>query len=225
LTNIFLIAIIKIDMKITIYTINDCPYCKTEKEYFAAHNLQFEEKNVEQNREFLAEMLEKSNKFAGVPFTVIVNDQGVETPLKGFTKEEFDKVLGFADVAPQVSTNEPAVATAPAQVAAPSDVPAPVTEPIQPVIPPVAQAPTMPVVETPVVPPEPVAPVVENPVPPMPEAPVVPPAPIAEAPAVPPAAPVDSQLNSVMNNLQAMSQDTGTNPQVPNIPDLPQDNT
>src|SRR5690349_6022639 len=99
-------------MKITIYTINDCPYCKSEKEYLTSHNLQFEERNVEQNRQFLAEMLEKSNKFAGVPFTVIVNDQGAENTLKGFTQEEFDKVLGFADKAPvQAVATQPADTT------------------------------------------------------------------------------------------------------------------
>lgn len=223
-------------MKITIYTINECPYCKTEKEYFASHNLQFEEKNVEQNREFLAEMLEKSNKFAGVPFTIIVNDQGVETPLKGFTKEEFDKVLGFADQAAS-QTAAPATQTAPvapapvADATAPAAPQPPMQDPVQAPVQPMPQAP----VETPVVPP--IADVPSQPPAPMPPVQEVPPAPVAEVPSVPaesvapvappaPTAPVDAQLNSVMNNLQAMSQgSTGDlNSQAPSIPDLPQDN-
>jgi len=84
-----------IAMKITIYTISDCQFCKAEKEYLQKHNLPFEEKNLEQNREWLTEMLAVSNNFAGTPVTKIEKDDGRIEVLKGFTQEEFDQVLGF----------------------------------------------------------------------------------------------------------------------------------
>ncbi|MCA9372329.1 hypothetical protein KC726_05555 [Candidatus Woesebacteria bacterium] len=82
-------------MNITIYTVTDCEFSKQEKAYLQAKGLDFEEKNLETNREYLNEMLNISNNFAGTPVTQIVKDDGKTTVLKGFTKEEFDKELGF----------------------------------------------------------------------------------------------------------------------------------
>lgn len=82
-------------MKITVYTTTDCQFSKQEREYLASHNLQYEEKNLETNKEFLTEMLAISNNFAGTPVTRIEKDDGTITVLKGFTKEEFDGVFGF----------------------------------------------------------------------------------------------------------------------------------
>lgn len=81
-------------MKITVYTINDCQFSVQEKEYLKSLNLPFEEKNLEQNRDFLTEMLAVSNNFAGTPVTKVEKDDGQIVVLKGFTKEEFDKALG-----------------------------------------------------------------------------------------------------------------------------------
>lgn len=82
-------------MKITVYTISTCPFSQQEKDYLKANNLPYEEKNLEMNREWLAEMLAISNNFAGTPVTRIEDDQGQIRILKGFTKEEFDEVLGL----------------------------------------------------------------------------------------------------------------------------------
>ncbi|MBI4974015.1 hypothetical protein HZC27_05375 [Candidatus Roizmanbacteria bacterium] len=143
-------------MKITLYTITDCPFSKQEKEYLSSHTLTFEEKNLETNREFLTEMLAVSNNFAGTPVTKVEKDDGQIAILKGFTKEEFDKLLGF--------TVEP---VKPVEVA-----PTPV----------VAPTPLTPVVETPPVTVEAVptptpTPVVETPPTPAPVVPTQPPAP------------------------------------------------
>ena len=80
-------------MKITIYTISDCQFCKAEKDYFNMKGFPFEEKNLETNKAYLTEMLDLSDKFAGVPFTVINKDDGSVVKLKGFTAEEFDAAL------------------------------------------------------------------------------------------------------------------------------------
>jgi glutaredoxin len=89
-------------MKITIYTITDCQYSKQEKDYLAANNLQYEEKNLETNKEFLTEMMAISNNFAGTPVTRVEKDDGSIAVLKGFTKEEFDTTFGFKIEAPSV---------------------------------------------------------------------------------------------------------------------------
>lgn len=104
-------------MKITLYTITECEFSKQEKEYLASHQLAFEEKNLETNKEFLTEMLAVSNNFAGTPVTKVEKDDGKIEVLKGFTKEEFDKTLGFAakpDEKPPVQEKQ-AQTPAPAQ--------------------------------------------------------------------------------------------------------------
>ncbi len=123
-------------MKIVLYTISTCEFSKQEKEYLMGHSLPFEEKNVEQNREFLTEMLSVGNNFAGTPLTKIEKDDGKIEVLKGFTKEEFDKVLGFEVKAEaKTPTPEPVVtAPAPTPVAAPV-APEPVVAPQAPVAP------------------------------------------------------------------------------------------
>jgi len=108
-------------MKIILYTVSTCQFSKQEKEYLASHSLPFEEKSVETNREFLTEMLAVGNNFAGTPLTKIEKDDGKIEVLKGFTKEEFDKVLGFEE------KTVPATPVAPV-AAAPSPLPpAPLT--------------------------------------------------------------------------------------------------
>jgi len=94
-------------MKITVYTVSDCQFSKQEKEYLQSHNLAYEEKNLEQNREWLTEMLAVSNNFAGTPVTKIEKEDGQIIVLKGFTKEEFDQVLGFKkeELVAQASTD------------------------------------------------------------------------------------------------------------------------
>ncbi len=125
-------------MKVTIYTTTECPFSKQEKEYLAAQNIAYEERNVETNREYLTEMLAVSNNFAGTPVSKIEKDDGAISILKGFTKEEFDTALGVT----QTIAEQPvggAVAPAPivpqldsTAIPAPFDVPTTPTEPIVP---------------------------------------------------------------------------------------------
>lgn len=137
-------------MKITVYTINDCQFSKQEKEYLASHKLAFDEKNLETNKDFLTEMLAVSNNFAGTPVTKIDKDDGQIVVLKGFTKEEFDKALGFA--APEEKKLEPKSPVESTAPPAPMPPAPPVSKPMTPSQPPVAPAPmnpqTTPAVDT-----------------------------------------------------------------------------
>lgn len=130
-------------MKITVYTITDCQFSKQEKEYLASHQLQYEEKNLETNKDWLTEMLAVSNNFAGTPVTKIEKDDGTIVILKGFTKEEFDTTLGFAQPNNQSPNNDQNTTqtTPPAQSTdqTMSDV---TTPPVQPVVPPTTTEPT-----------------------------------------------------------------------------------
>ena len=97
-------------MKVTVYTTTDCQYSKQEKDYLVANKVQYEEKNLETNKEFLTEMLALSNNFAGTPVTRVEKDDGSIVVLKGFTKEEFDTT--FSLVAETPPKAEETVATA-----------------------------------------------------------------------------------------------------------------
>jgi len=115
-------------MKVTIYTINNCGFCAQEKEYLTSKSISFEEKNIETRREYLSEMLEKSDKFAGVPFTLVEKDDDTVVKLKGFTKEEFDGTFGQSaeSTSTPVQTMEAAVQAPASEVTTP---PAPVVSP------------------------------------------------------------------------------------------------
>ncbi len=110
-------------MNITLYTIASSPFCVQAKEYLTAHNLQFEEKDVEFNKDNLNEMLTVSDHFTGVPYIHIVFDYATQAGWRGFTLEEYDQVFQ-AHVQNQgtVQSNQPSQA---------SDQPQPVaTEPV-----------------------------------------------------------------------------------------------
>lgn len=129
-------------MKIIVYTITTCQFSKQEREYLASHGLQFEEKNLEMNREFLSEMLTVGNNFAGTPVTKIEKDDGQIVVLKGFTKEEFDKALGFETKSEQTSAEVSAPVAANTTVATPAE--APTAAPTEVATQPPAPAPEVP---------------------------------------------------------------------------------
>jgi len=155
-------------MKITVYTIPDCQFSRQEKEYLASHTLMYDEKNLEANKEFLTEMLAISSNFAGTPVTKIEKDDGQITVLKGFTKEEFDRELGFEAKPAEVPVAPiPVVETPPASVDNPLNSVLNTLEQKSepaPVVPPTPIPPTPP---TPVVP----EPVVQTPTPAIPSSP------------------------------------------------------
>lgn len=112
-------------MTVTIYTISNDQFCTAEKEYLTSKGIQFAEKNIESNREFLSEMLAASDNFSGVPFTIIVKDDGSTVKLKGFTKEEFESALSGVSASAPSAVDATAVST-PASV--------PVVAPVDPTV-------------------------------------------------------------------------------------------
>jgi glutaredoxin len=182
-------------MKITIYTITECAFSKQEKEYLSSHGLQFEEKNLEVNREFLTEMLAVGNNFAGTPVTKIEKDDGQIVILKGFTAAEFDKTLALAPQTVESVKQQVEVGQSQSEQAQPVAPPVPVVEVVPPTeVPPVVQpvAPVAPVTDPAMASvlntleqkAEPTTPPVEVPPAAPPAAPAAP-APIPSAPTIP----------------------------------------
>lgn len=178
-------------MKVIVYTINDCVFSKQEKEYLASHNISFDEKNLETNREFLTEMLALSNNFAGTPVTKVEKDDGQIVVLKGFAKEEFDQTFGLS------ATKAPTTTETQSQMDVP---PKPVLPQPKPEVPPVTPTP-------PLAAPEPTPPT-EPPAAPTTPQPIVD-QPLAETPK-----PNDA-LNNVLNDLQTKANEPAANPTNP----------
>jgi glutaredoxin-like YruB-family protein len=71
---------------ITIYTSSTCPHCQSAKKYFLSKGYKFDDKNVQENREYRKELLDKG--YRGVPIIIID-----EVEIVGFDKEKIDQLL------------------------------------------------------------------------------------------------------------------------------------
>jgi glutaredoxin len=87
-------------MQITIYSTTTCPYCKALKDYLTSKSIVFTEKLVDMDENAQKEMSGISGGFLGVPFTLIVKDDGTKETVMGFDKGKIDTIL-------QISTNKP----------------------------------------------------------------------------------------------------------------------
>lgn len=77
--------------KVKIYTTPTCVYCKMTKEFFAKHNVKYEEYNVAEDEKARDEMVKKSEQL-GVP--VIDIDGKI---LIGFDKKGLSEALGIKE--------------------------------------------------------------------------------------------------------------------------------
>lgn len=65
------------------------------KDYLKEKGIAFSEKIVDQDDKARDEMVAASGGFMGVPFTVIVKDDGTKETVVGFDKGKIDQVLGL----------------------------------------------------------------------------------------------------------------------------------
>ncbi len=82
-------------MQVTLYSTTTCPYCKMLKDYLHEKNIPFTLKMVDQDQEAQNQMVEDSGGFLGVPFTVVVRDDGTRQTVVGFDKTRVNEVLGI----------------------------------------------------------------------------------------------------------------------------------
>ncbi|MDQ0274994.1 glutaredoxin-like YruB-family protein [Peptoniphilus koenoeneniae] len=72
--------------KVKVYTSNTCPYCTMAKEYLKDRNIEFEEKNVQTDKEARSELMNMG--YTGVPVIIIDGQEIV-----GFDKAKLDEIL------------------------------------------------------------------------------------------------------------------------------------
>lgn len=75
------------------YTTTTCPFCRMQKEYLNLKNIKFSEILVDENPQEAQKMIAISGQM-GVPFTVIVKDNGQQVNILGFDKAKIDDALG-----------------------------------------------------------------------------------------------------------------------------------
>ena len=85
------------NMTVTIYSTTTCPYCMMLKEYLEQKSVSFTEKLVDQDDAAKEEMMKESGGFLGVPFTVIVKDDGSKESVVGFDKGKINSILGIEE--------------------------------------------------------------------------------------------------------------------------------
>src|SRR3989338_7084478 len=82
-------------------------------------------------------MLQISGNFAGVPFTMIVKDDGTELKIKGFTESEFDQALTVTNAPSVTEPQLPANPTISTDTPAPANIgsnPSPVAGSVTPTV-------------------------------------------------------------------------------------------
>ncbi len=80
-------------MNVIVYSTTTCPYCKMLKDYLKEKGIPFAEKLVDVDDAAREEMMTSSGGFLGVPFTVIVKDDGTKTTILGFDKGKLEASL------------------------------------------------------------------------------------------------------------------------------------
>jgi glutaredoxin len=65
------------------------------KDYLSEHNLAYIEKLVDQDETARDEMMQASGGFLGVPYTVIMKDDGSKESVIGFDKGRLNSILGI----------------------------------------------------------------------------------------------------------------------------------
>ncbi len=82
-------------MQVTIYSTTTCPFCKMLKDYLASKNIAFTEKLVDIDEAAREEMSAVSGGFLGVPFTLIIRDDGTKETILGFDQGKINSTLGI----------------------------------------------------------------------------------------------------------------------------------
>lgn len=75
--------------KVIVYSTNWCAYCKMAKQYLAGKNIEFEEKNIEEDADAHKELMDKiGGNFRGVP---VIDVAG--TIVLGFDRPKIDAAI------------------------------------------------------------------------------------------------------------------------------------
>lgn len=79
---------------ITIYSTATCGFCKMLKSYLNDKGVKYEVKMADEDQAIAQELYEKSGQL-GVPFTVIIKEDGNEEMILGFDRPRIDAALNL----------------------------------------------------------------------------------------------------------------------------------
>lgn len=82
-------------MSITIYTTANSEACTALTKWLKECGLKYSKKVIDKDPVSMAEYTSVNDGMVSIPFTVIVDDSGVETRISGFSKLLYGKVLGL----------------------------------------------------------------------------------------------------------------------------------
>ncbi len=80
-------------MQIIVYSTTTCPYCKMLKDYLNGKSIDYVEKLVDLDETAKSEMMANSGGFLGVPFMVIVTNDGKKETVVGFDQGKIDQII------------------------------------------------------------------------------------------------------------------------------------
>lgn len=82
-------------MKITVYTSENCTFCKLQKEFMLEKGLEYTNVNIYESKEKFDAF--KSEDGIGTPLTIVEKDNGEKVKIHGFNLLEIEKQLQLSD--------------------------------------------------------------------------------------------------------------------------------
>lgn len=80
-------------MKVTIYSTSICAACHTLELWLDKVGQPYEKKITDTDPALMAEFMSVNDGLIGVPFSIVTDDQGVQTKISGFDQPAFKKAL------------------------------------------------------------------------------------------------------------------------------------
>ncbi|MFL6556201.1 MAG: glutaredoxin family protein [Bacillus sp. (in: firmicutes)] len=78
--------------KVIIYSQETCPPCHAEKLWFKENGIEFEERDIRQNDQYLQELIQLGA--AATPVTIIQDEDNEEEVILGFDSAKFAELFG-----------------------------------------------------------------------------------------------------------------------------------
>lgn len=82
-------------LKVKVYSTTTCEYCKSLRYFLNKKHINYEEAIVDLDHDALREMIEESEGFTSVPFTVIEKEGCAKIKIKGFDVSQFKAALSI----------------------------------------------------------------------------------------------------------------------------------
>jgi glutaredoxin len=83
-------------MEITMYSSTTCTTCIGLGAWLNQNGYQYTKKMIDDTHHTMEEFLLVSDGFIGVPFTVLVDEQGHQTKIPGYDRKAFKRALGLS---------------------------------------------------------------------------------------------------------------------------------